>query len=132
MRIKLTSVLVDDQDKALRFYTDVLGFKTKMDIPAGEYRWITVYSPEGPDDLELALEPNANPAAKAYQEALFAQGIPLTAFLVDDMAAEFARLTAKGVAFTRRPEQAGPVTIAVFADTCGNLIQIYQTQGGQG
>jgi glyoxylase I family protein len=126
MRIKLTSVLVDDQEKALRFYTEVLGFKTKMDIPVGEYRWITVYSPEGPDDLELALEPNANPAARTYQEALFAQGIPLTAFVVDDIAAEFARLTAKGVAFTRRPEQAGPVTIAVFADTCGNLIQIYQ------
>jgi glyoxylase I family protein len=126
MRIKLTSVLVDDQDKALRFYTDILGFEKKRDFPVGEYRWITVSSPEGPDDVELALEPNANPAARTYQEALYAQGIPLTAFEVDDMEAEFARLTAKGVAFTRRPESAGPVTFAIFADTCGNLIQIYQ------
>ena len=131
MRIQLNSILVDDQEKALRFYTEVLGFLKKRDIPVGEYRWITVVSPEGPDDVELVLEPNANPAAKTYQEALFAQGIPLTAFAVDDMAAEFARLTAKSVAFTRKPEQAGPVTIAVFADTCGNLIQIYQPVNGR-
>jgi catechol 2,3-dioxygenase-like lactoylglutathione lyase family enzyme len=126
MRIKLTSIMVDDQDKALRFYTDVLGFKKKHDIPVGEYRWITVVSPEGADDIELALEPNANPAGKTFQEAMFAQGIPLAAFEAADMAAEFARLTAKGVAFTREPTQAGPVMIAVFADTCGNLIQLYQ------
>ncbi|HEV3058320.1 MAG TPA: VOC family protein [Vicinamibacterales bacterium] len=126
MRIKLTSILVDDQDKALRFYTDVLGFKKKHDIPVGEYRWITVTSPEGPDDLELALEPNANPAGRTFQEAMFSQGIPLTAFEVTDIAGEFTRLTAKGVAFTRHPGQAGPVTLAVFADTCGNLIQLYQ------
>jgi catechol 2,3-dioxygenase-like lactoylglutathione lyase family enzyme len=126
MRIKLTSIMVDDQDKGLRFYTEVLGFKKKHDIPVGEYRWITVTSPEGPDDLELALEPNANPAGKTFQEAMFSQGIPLAAFEVTDIAGEFDRLTAKGVAFTRQPEQAGPVTLAVFADTCGNLIQLYQ------
>ena len=126
MRIKLTSIMVDDQDKGLRFYTEVLGFRTKHDIPVGEYRWMTVTSPEGPDDLELALEPNANPAGKAFQEAMFSQGIPIAAFEVADIAGEFARLTAAGVAFTRPPAQAGPVTIAVFADTCGNLIQLYQ------
>lgn len=126
MRIKLTSIMVDDQDKALRFYTEVLGFQKKHDIPVGEYRWITVTSPEGPDDLELALEPNANPAGKAFQEAMFTQGIPLTAFEVSDLAAEFARLTARAVAFTQPPTPAGPVIIAVFADTCGNLIQLYQ------
>jgi catechol 2,3-dioxygenase-like lactoylglutathione lyase family enzyme len=126
MRIKLTSIMVDDQDRALRFYTEVLGFRKKHDIPVGEYRWITVTSPEGPDGLELALEPNANPAGKTFQEAMFAQGIPVAAFEVTDIAGEFARLTATGVAFTRQPVQAGPVTIAVFADSCGNLIQLYQ------
>ena len=128
MRIKLTSIMVDDQDKALRFYTEVLGFRTKHDIPVGEYRWITVTSPEGPDDLELALEPNANPAGKQFQDAMFSQGIPIAAFEVTDIAGEFARLTAKGVAFTRQPMEAGPVTLAVFADTCGNLIQLYQSR----
>jgi glyoxylase I family protein len=126
MRIKLTSVMVDDQSKALRFYTDVLGFRKKHDIPVGEYRWITVVSPEGPDDLELALEPNANPAGRTFQEAMFSQGIPIAAFEVTDIAGEFARLTARGVAFTRQPMEAGPVSIAVFSDTCGNLIQLYQ------
>lgn len=126
MRIKLTSIMVDDQDKAIRFYTDVLGFKKKHDIPVGEFRWITVTSPEGPGDLELALEPNANPAGQAFQEAMFKQGIPLAAFEVSDINAEFARLSAKNVAFVRPPAQAGPVTLAVFADTCGNLIQLYQ------
>ena len=126
MRIKLTSIMVDDQDRALRFYTDVLGFRKKHDIPVGEYRWITVTSPEGPDDLELVLEPNANPAGKTFQEAMFSQGIPLAAFEVTDIGGEFARLTAKGVAFMRPPTDAGPVTLAVFADTCGNLIQLYQ------
>jgi catechol 2,3-dioxygenase-like lactoylglutathione lyase family enzyme len=126
MRIKLTSIMVDDQDKGLRFYTEILGFKKKHDIPVGEYRWITVTSPEGPDDLELALEPNANPAGKTFQEAMLSQGIPVAAFEVADIAGEFARLTAKRVAFTRQPSPAGPVTIAVFADTCGNLIQLYQ------
>jgi glyoxylase I family protein len=126
MRITLTSIMVDNQDRALRFYTDVLGFRKKHDIPVGEYRWITVTSPEGPDDLELVLEPNANPAGKTFQEAMFSQGIPLAAFEVTDIGGEFARLTAKGVAFTRPPTDAGPVTLAVFADTCGNLIQLYQ------
>ena len=126
MRIKLTSIMVDNQDRALRFYTDVLGFRKKHDIPVGEYRWITVTSPEGPDDLELALEPNANPAGRTFQAAMFAQGIPLAAFEVSDIAGEFARLTASGVAFTQQPTPAGPITLAVFADTCGNLIQLYQ------
>lgn len=126
MRIKLNSIMVDDQDRALAFYTDILGFTKKHDVPAGQYRWITVVSPEGPDDLELVLEPNANPAGRTYQEALLAQGIPVTAFEVTDLAAEFERLTALGVAFTQRPTDAGPVRIAVLADTCGNLIQLYQ------
>src|ERR1700730_12004247 len=98
MRIKLTSIMVDNQEKALRFYTEVLGFKKKHDIPVGEYRWMTVVSAEGPDDVELALEPNANPAGKTFQEAMFGQGIPLAAFEVTDIREEFARLTAKGVA----------------------------------
>ena len=126
MRIKLTSIMVDDQEHALRFYTDVLGFKKKSDFPVGVYRWITVTSPDGPDDLELALEPNANPAAKVFQSAMFTQGIPLAAFEVSDVAAEFARLNDAGVAFTERPTTAGPIRLAVFADTCGNLIQLYQ------
>lgn len=126
MRIKLNSIMVDDQEKALRFYTDVLGFVKKNDIPVGEYKWLTVVSPEGPDDLELVLEPNANPAAKVFQKALFEQGIPLTAFEVSDIQAEFSRLKGLGVTFTMEPTKAGPVTIAVFSDTCGNLIQIYQ------
>jgi catechol 2,3-dioxygenase-like lactoylglutathione lyase family enzyme len=126
MRIKLTSLMVDDQDKALRFYTEVLGFRKKQDIPVGEYRWITVVSPEGPDDLELTLEPNANPAGKAFQTAMFEQGIPLTAFETGDIAAEAARLKKAGVVFTQEPTPMGAVTMAVFADTCGNLIQIYQ------
>jgi glyoxylase I family protein len=130
MRIKLASIMVDDQDKAIRFYTEVLGFKKKHDIPVGEYRWITVTSPEGPDDLELALEPNANPAGKTFQEAMFSQGIPVAAFEVTDLTGEFTRLTAKGVAFTRQPVDAGPVTLAVFADSCGNLIQLYQPAQG--
>jgi catechol 2,3-dioxygenase-like lactoylglutathione lyase family enzyme len=126
MRIKLTSIMVDDQDKGLKFYTDVLGFRQKQLFPVGEYKWITVTSPDGPDDLELALEPNANPAGRAFQEAMFAQGIPLAAFEAADVNAEYSRLKAKGVAFTREPTRMGPVTIAVFSDTCGNLIQIYQ------
>lgn len=126
MRIKLTSIMVNDQDRALRFYTEVLGFQKKHDIPVGEYRWITVTSPDGRDDLELALEPNANPAGKAFQESMFTQGIPLAAFETGDIAADYARLSGQGVAFKTPPTPAGPVTIAVFADTCGNLIQVYQ------
>lgn len=125
MRIKLTSIMVDDQTRALAFYTDVLGFKKKREFPVGEYRWITVVSAEGPDDVELSLEPNANPAAKTFQRAMFDQGIPLAAFEVADIAAEFARLKALGVAFTREPTRMGPVTIALLSDTCGNLIQLY-------
>ena len=126
MRIKLTSIMVDDQTRALAFYTDVLGFKKKSEFPVGEYRWITVVSPEAGEDVELSLEPNANPAAKTFQRAMFDQGIPLAAFEVGDIAAEFARLKAAGVAFTREPTRMGPVTIAIFSDTCGNLIQLYQ------
>jgi predicted enzyme related to lactoylglutathione lyase len=126
MKIKLNSIMVDDQDRALKFYTEVLGFKKKHDVPVGEYRWITVVSPEGPDDIELVLEPNANPAAKTFQQAMFAQGIPLTAFEVTDLRAEFARLKAHQVAFTQEPTRTGPVMVAVFSDTCGNLIQLYQ------
>jgi predicted enzyme related to lactoylglutathione lyase len=126
MKIKLSSIMVDDQDKALAFYTDVFQFRKKHDIPVGEYRWITVVSPEGHDDVELALEPNANPAAQAFQRAMFEQGIPLTAFEVDDIAAEYRRLRERGVAFTSEPAQMGPVIVAVCSDTCGNLIQLYQ------
>lgn len=126
MRIKLTSIMVDQQDKALRFYTDVLGFRAKHDIPVGEYRWITVVAPDGPDDLELALEPNANPAGRTFQQAMFDQGIPIAAFESTDIEAECRRLKSHGVAFTQEPTEAGPVTIAVFSDTCGNLIQLYQ------
>jgi glyoxylase I family protein len=126
MRIKLTSVMVDDQAKALEFYTTILRFVKEKDFPVGEYRWITVSSPEGPAGVELALEPNANPAGNAFQSAMFTQGIPVAAFEVDDIDAEFARLSAHGVAFTKPPTPAGPVKYAIFADTCGNLIQIYQ------
>jgi catechol 2,3-dioxygenase-like lactoylglutathione lyase family enzyme len=126
MRIKLNSIMVDDQEKALRFYTDTLGFVAKHDMPVGEFRWITVVSAGGREDLELVLEPNANPAGKAFQEAIFSQGIPATAFEVDDVDAEYERLKGKGVEFTQPPTKAGPVRIAVFSDTCGNLIQLYQ------
>lgn len=129
MRIKLNSIFVDDQDKALRFYTEVLGFIKKQDFPAGGARWITVVSPEGPDDLELVLEPNGHPAASAYQTALRNDGIPVTAFESADIQAEAQRLKQKGVVFTIDPTAAGPVTIAIFSDTCGNLIQIYQLNG---
>lgn len=129
MRIKLTSILVDDQDKALRFYTEILGFRKKHDVPVGEFRWITVTSPEGPADVELALEPNANPAGKAFQGAMFAQGIPLAAFEVTDVGHEYARLNAAGVAFRQKPTPAGPVILAILADTCGNWIQLYQPAG---
>jgi catechol 2,3-dioxygenase-like lactoylglutathione lyase family enzyme len=126
MKIKLTSVLVENQAEALAFYTEVLGFIKKNDIPMGEYRWLTVVSPEGPGDIELLLEPNANPAAKTFQKAIYEQGIPLTAFAVDDVSQEFERLRKLGVRFQTEPTKAGPTTIAVFDDSCGNLIQIYQ------
>jgi glyoxylase I family protein len=126
MRIKLSSIFVSDQDKALRFYTEVLGFQKKHDIPMGQYKWLTMVSPDGPGDLELVLEPNENPAARAFQEAMFAQKIPLTAFEVADIERECARLKALGVVFIKEPTRTGPVIIAVFSDTCGNLIQLYQ------
>ena len=126
MRIKLISIFVDDQDKALRFYTDVLGFKKKQDFPVGCARWITVVSAEGPDDLELVLEPNGHPAASAYQSALVKDGIPATAFESTDIHTEVQRLKGRGVVFTMEPTVAGTVTLAVFSDTCGNLIQVYQ------
>ncbi|MCW5892026.1 MAG: VOC family protein [bacterium] len=126
MRIELCALHVDDQEKVLRFYTDGLGFRKARDIPAGAFRWISVVSPQGHGDVELVLEPNVNPATRAYQEALLAQGIPATAFATDDIAAEVDRLKAKGVAFTMEPTPMGPVVVAVFADTCGNLIQLYQ------
>ena len=126
MRIKLSSILVDDQERALRFYTDVLGFVKSKDIPVGEFRWLTVVPKDGPVDIELVLEPNENAAAKTYQKALFEQGIPLTAFAVDDIEGEYERLLALEVVFQVEPTDAGPVTIAIFEDTCGNLIQLYQ------
>lgn len=125
MKIKLNSIFVDNQDKALKFYTEVLGFKKSKEIPVGEFKWLTVTSPEGPADVELVLEPNANPAAKQYQESIFKQGIPITAFEVDDIKTEYERLKDQ-VMFTMKPTQQGPVTIAIFSDTCGNLIQLYE------
>jgi predicted enzyme related to lactoylglutathione lyase len=128
LMIKLTSVMVEDQDKALAFYVDVLGFEKKMDFPvSGPYRWITVAAP-GRDDLQLALEPNANPAGKAFQEAMFGQGIPLASFESSDLAADYDRLTARGVAFTQAPTDAGAVKIAILSDTVGNLIQLHQVK----
>ena len=126
MRITLTSVFVDNQDKALRFYTEVLGFRPKHDIPMGEHRWITVVSPEDPDGVEIVLEPDVHPAVRPFTEALVADGIPFTAFAVDDVRAEYERLHALGVYFTQEPTRMGPVTTAVLDDTCGNLIQIQQ------
>jgi catechol 2,3-dioxygenase-like lactoylglutathione lyase family enzyme len=126
VKISLTSILVNDQAKALAFYTDVLGFVQKNDVPAGDFRWLTVVSPDAPDGTELVLEPNANPAARTYQAALLEQGIPLTAFAVDDLDAEHARLTKRGVVFRAPPTDAGSVRIAVLEDGCGNLIQLYQ------
>ncbi|MFA7324763.1 MAG: VOC family protein [Candidatus Nanopelagicales bacterium] len=124
MRINMASVLVDDQAKALRFYTDVLGFVLKDDVPLGEYRWLTVVSPDDPDGTELLLEPDAHAAAKVFKEALLSDGIPFTSFAVDDVFAEFSRLEQLGVQFTQGPLEMGPVTTAVLDDTCGNLIQI--------
>lgn len=126
MRIGLSSVMVDDQEKALAFYTEKLGFRKKTDIPAGDYRWLTVVAPDGDDNVELVLEPTAFPPAKVYQEALFKAGIPATAFISDDVHGEFARLKAKGVIFRGEPARMGTATGVVFDDTCGNLISIVQ------
>ncbi len=124
MRINVTSVLVDDQEKALRFYTDVLGFVKKTEFPVGEHRWLTVVSPEDADGVELALEPDEHHGARAYKDTLVADGIPYTSFAVDDVHAEHERLTALGVRFTQEPTEMGQMTTAVLDDTCGNLIQI--------
>lgn len=126
MQIKLNSIIVGNQEKALRFYTEILGFVKKNDMPVGNFRWLTVVSPEGPDDVELVLEPNANPAAETYQKALFEQGIPLTAFAVDDIHKEYERLKKLGVFFSKEPTKMGPIIGAIFDDSCGNLIQLYQ------
>jgi catechol 2,3-dioxygenase-like lactoylglutathione lyase family enzyme len=124
VKINLTSVLVDDQEKALAFYTDVLGFVKKIDVPMGEHRWLTVVSPEEPDGVQLVLEPSEHPAVGPFKDALVADGIPFTSFAVADVQKEFERLTALGVTFTQEPVVMGPVTTAVLDDTCGNLIQI--------
>jgi len=124
MKVYVMSVLVDDQDKALSFYTDTLGFVKKTEIPMGEHLWLTVVSPEDPDGVEVSLEPDEHPAARPFKEALAADGIPWTSFAVDDVPATVARLQAAGVRFTQEALEMGPVTTAVLDDTCGNLIQI--------
>lgn len=126
MRIIVTSLFVEDQDKALKFYTEVLGFVKKHDVPVGEFRWITVVSSDEQDGTELLLEPNNHPAAKEYQNRISAEGIPATMFGVEDVNKEYERLLASGVRFTMKPTQMGDLTLAVFDDTCGNLIQITQ------
>jgi predicted enzyme related to lactoylglutathione lyase len=126
VKIKLNSVIVRDQEHALGFYTEVLGFIKKTEIPLGDYKWLTVVSPDEPDGTQLVLEPNAHPASVAYQKDLFETGTPLTSFAVDDAQGEFERLKALGVKFTTEPTDVGTAIIAVFDDTCGNFIQIYQ------
>ncbi|CAL9664734.1 VOC family protein [Streptomyces sp. enrichment culture] len=127
MKIHLTNVFVDDQDKALRFYTEVLGFVKKHDVPLGEDRWLTVVSPEDPHGTELLLEPSGHPAVRPYKTALVQDGIPAASFAVDDVRAEFDRLRRLGVRFTQEPLEEGTVTTAVLDDTCGNLIQLVHT-----
>jgi catechol 2,3-dioxygenase-like lactoylglutathione lyase family enzyme len=129
MRINLASVLVDDQERALRFYTEVLGCNEKTNVPIGEHRWITVVSPEDPDGTQLVLEPDEHPAAKPFKKALVADGIPFTSFAVNDVRAEYERLRGLGVRFTQEPTDMGPVTTAVLDDTCGSLIQIAHQAG---
>lgn len=126
MKIKLSSVFVDDLDKALTFYTEVLGFVKKTEIVAGDFKWLTVVSPDEPDGTELLLEPNNNPIAKTYQDGIYQQGIPATAFAVDSVQQEYERLGKLGVVFAGEPMQAGGTTMVSFDDTCGNLIQIFQ------
>jgi catechol 2,3-dioxygenase-like lactoylglutathione lyase family enzyme len=128
MRINLSSIMVDDQAKALKFYTEVLGFVKKADIPMGEYRWLTVISPESGDDIELVLEPMGFPPSKVYQKALYDAGIPVTMFFTDDIKGEYAALKDKGVAFRGEPQFLGPVTMVIFEDTCGNLVQLAQME----
>lgn len=127
-RINITSVLVDDQDKALRFYTEVLGFTKKTEMPLGDHRWLTVVSPDDPDGTELLLEPDSHPAVGPFKRALQNDGIPFTSFAVDNVNAEYERLRALGVTFTQQPLEAGSVTTAVLDDTCGNLIQLAQAK----
>jgi catechol 2,3-dioxygenase-like lactoylglutathione lyase family enzyme len=131
MKITLSSVFVNDQPRALRFYTEVLGFVVKQDIPMGEHRWLTVASPEGVAGVELLLEPNAHPAAREYQQAIHRDGIPATSFESADIHREHERLLAQGVVFRTPPTPAGPVTVAIFEDTCGNLIQLHQVAAGE-
>ena len=126
MKIKVTSVMVGDQDRALKFYTEKLGFVKKTDIPLGEHKWLTVVSGEEPDGVELLLEPLGFAPAKVYQKALKDAGIPLTMFQVDNVQSEFERLEKLGVKFSMKPTQMGPTTLAVFDDTCGNNIQLVQ------
>ena len=126
MKMYLTSVYVDDQDKALKFYTEVLGFIKKSDFPVGQFKWLTVVSPEEPDGVELLLEPNDNPATRPFPKALFEQGIAATSFAVSDLQKEYERMKKLGVVWTQEPTPMGPATIAVFDDTCGNLIQLAQ------
>ncbi|MBS0266581.1 MAG: VOC family protein [Planctomycetes bacterium] len=126
MNIIFTSILVDNQDRALQFYTQILGFQKKMEIPMGQHRWLTVVSQSAPDGVELVLEPDEHPAAKPFKQALVEDGIPYTSFGVDDVHAEYQRLCQAGVRFTQPPVAMGPVSMAVFDDTCGNLIQILQ------
>ena len=129
MRINLTSVCVDDQEKALRFYTETLGFRLKHNIPLGEHAWITVVSEEAPEGTELVLEPAEHPAVRRYRAALVEDGIPFTSFAVDDVEAEHERLVARGVRFVQPPTDLGTVITAVFDDSCGNLIQIMEEKG---
>ena len=128
MQIKFASVMVEDQERALRFYTTVLGFVKMADIPMGEFRWLTVTSPDGIADVELVLEPLGFPPARAFQQALCEAGIPATAFITQDLAAEVQRLKSRGVTFRGEPVRAGPVTVVLFEDTCGNLINLVQTE----
>ena len=129
MRIRLTSVYVDDQQAALAFHTGVLGFEKHQDVPLGEHSWLTVVAPEAPEGPELLLEPADHPAVAPYRQALVQDGIPLAQFAVDDVEAEHARLTSRGVVFTQPPTDIGPAIIAVFDDTCGNLIQLIGEKG---
>jgi len=129
MKIYITSLFVDDQDKALYFYTSVLGFVKKHEIPLGEHKWLTLVSPGNEDGPELGLEPAEHPAVKPFRDALMADGIPATSFAVDDVKTEYERLVGRGVVFTQKPTDMGPVSVATFDDTCGNLIQISSYSG---
>jgi catechol 2,3-dioxygenase-like lactoylglutathione lyase family enzyme len=129
LRMHVMSVMVDDQRKALAFYTDVLGFQKKWEIPMGEVSWLTVVSPDAPNGMELSLEPDSHPAARPFKQALVEDGIPFTSFAVDDVQAEYERLRARGVQFTQPPTNLGPVIVATLDDTCGNLLQIVQLTG---